>query len=358
MGGSVAVVSFRFGPTDGVSVVTRTWIDALAGLGWEVGTVAGSDSPWPDVAHRRVEGLGIDDAEPPAPEALEAALAGADLVVVENALTIPLRLDASRVLASVLAGRPALLHHHDPPWHRPRFAHVRELPATDPAWRHVAITRMLADELAARGVRARVIRNGFPPPRTRTPAELARLRATTRSMLDVDERTRLVAHPVRAIERKNLPAAIALTEAIGGTYWLLGPAEEGYAAELARLLDAARCPVRHRAVHDVDAIYAAADHVVFPSTWEGFGNPPIEAALRRRTVTVGTYPVADELRALGFEWFGPDDVEGVARALDRPEDPAVVAMLDRNERTARVHLGTERVRAELSALLDEAGWCP
>ena len=39
-----------------------------------------------------------------------------------------------------LRGRPALLHHHDPPWQRDRFAHVTELPVDDPAWRwHVGL---------------------------------------------------------------------------------------------------------------------------------------------------------------------------------------------------------------------------
>ncbi len=37
----VAFVSFRFGATDGVSVVARTWMDALAAMGADVVTVTG-----------------------------------------------------------------------------------------------------------------------------------------------------------------------------------------------------------------------------------------------------------------------------------------------------------------------------
>lgn len=348
-----AFLSFRYGPTDGVSVVTRTWTDAFAAFGFDVVTVAGEGD-----GDRLVPGFGLDPADgDPDVAALDTALDDADLVVVENLLTIPMNLPASRAAAKVLAGRPALVHHHDPPWHRERFAHVTELPATDPAWRHVAITRTLAGELSERGIDATVIHNAFEPPPGRTPAEHERIRSHVRAALAVDDGEILVAHPVRAIERKNVPAAIALCEALGATYWLLGPAEEDYAPQLDRVLAGARCRVLHRPWPDVEGIYAASDHVTFPSTWEGFGNPPIEAALHRRTVSVGDYPVAAELRDFGFRWFGPTDVRAIRAALD-PASPATTELLDHNERIARERFGIAGMRSILRRLLDEAGWLP
>lgn len=356
-----AFLSFRFGLTDGVSVVARTWMDAFEQFGFDVITVTGASG-----AHREVPGLGLPDADGPVHvddiealvKSLEDALTDVDLVVVENLLTIPMNLPASRAVARVLAGRPALLHHHDPPWHRERYAHITELPATDPAWRHVAINRILRDELAERDITASIIYNGFPTPTRLGHAERRHLRSAVRRSVGIGVDDLVVAHPVRAIERKNVPTAIALAEALGATYWLLGPAEEGYGDELDQLLSSARCKVVHHEWTDIEGIYAAADHIAFPSTWEGFGNPPIEAALYRRTVSVGDYPVGDELRGFGFDWFAPSDVDGIAAALAAPDSPAVTTMLDQNERVASEHFSLGRMRNSLHGLLDGAGWLP
>ena len=192
-----AFVSFRLGTTDGVSVVARTWQDAFEGFGYDTVTVAG-DGP----VDRTVAGLGLDAREAPSTGEVEGALSDADLVVVENLLTIPMNLPASRVVAEVLRGRPTLVHHHDPPWQRERFAHVTELPVDDPAWRHVTINDLTRRQMAARGITATCIHNGFDPdPPTGD-------RSATRASLGIADDETLVVHPVRAIERKRIPDAI------------------------------------------------------------------------------------------------------------------------------------------------------
>ena len=339
---AVAFVSFRLGLHDGVSVVAATWAHVFADLGWAVRTVAGAGPV--DVV---VPGLALDAAEPPTDDAVATALDGADLVVVENLCTIPLNLPAARVVARVLAGRPAVLHHHDPPWQRAAHAAVTELPPTDPAWRHVTINRLTEAEMAERGIVATTIYNGFDVDEPQGD------RAATRAALGVAEGDRLLLHPVRAIPRKDVPAAVRLAEAIGATYWLAGPAEDGYEDALATVLASARCRVLHAPPPGslADA-YAAADAVAFPSTWEGFGNPPVEAAIHRRPVAVGPYPVADELRELGFRWFDAAAPDALDAFLNHP-DPAIH---DANARVARTHFSLDRVRRDLVALLRAAGW--
>jgi glycosyltransferase involved in cell wall biosynthesis len=345
-----AVISFRLGLTDGVSVVAGSWIRVLRRLGFDVVTVAGDGT-----ADTLVPGLALGAPNPPSHAEVDAALAGCDVVIVENLCTIPLNLPASRVVAPVLTGRPAVLHHHDPAWQRRDLARadVRgELPPDDPAWRHVALNGRTRRELAARGIDAVTVYSGFPEP---PPGD----RVGTRAALGLGEADRLVLHPVRAIARKNIPDAIAMTEALGGTYWLTGPAEDGYAGELGRVLASARCPVRRGpppsgSIYDA---YAACDVVAFPSTWEGFGNPPIEAALCRRPVAVGRYPVADELRALGFMWFDADAPDRLEALLSGPA--SVRAQLaDHDQAVARTHFSEERLVEDIAAVLCSAGVPP
>jgi glycosyltransferase involved in cell wall biosynthesis len=341
---SAAFVSFRLGMADGVSVVARNWQRAFEQLGYDVHTVAG-DGP----VDRTVPGLAIEAADPPTADELRSALDGVDLVIVENLCTIPLNLPAARILADVLKGRPAILHHHDPPWQRAHWAHVTELPPRDPAWRHVTINELTRLEMQHRGYDATCIYNGFPVATGNAD------RAGVRRRRGVGDEELLLAHPVRAIPRKDVPTAVRLAEQLGGTYWLWGPAEDGYDDELARILREARCPVvRGTSGESADDLYGAADAVLFPSTWEGFGNPPVEAAIHRVPCAVGPYPVADELRALGLEWYPSDDPEPLRRAIEQPD----TARLDRNRRVAVERLSLDAMRDEIAALLAEPGWLP
>ena len=339
-----AFVSFRLGMADGVSVVARNWQRAIEQLGFEVITVAG-EGP----VDRTVPGLSITATDPPSSTELIAALAEADLVVVENLCTIPLNLLAARVTAAVLRGRPTIMHHHDPPWQRERFAHISELPIDDGAWRHVTINHLTKKQMQNRGFEATCIYNGF------STATGVGDRSGVRRRLEVSESDLLVAHPVRAIPRKNVARAIALCEELGGVYWLWGRAEDGYDDELKRLLSGAQCRVVHGTTKEsaVD-LYRAADAVVFPSTWEGFGNPPVEASIHRVPVAVANYPVAAELRALGFEWFPTDDAEPLRTALRVGDNDRI----ERNRKVAIKHLSLPVMTEAIAALLADAGWLP
>ena len=324
-----------------MSVEVAKWQQAFSDLGWQVSSVAGSG-----VADRIIPELRLEvDASPAEPE-LADAFASADLVVVDNLCSIPLNPSAALSVSRVLRGRAAIFHHHDLFWQHARWERGGwEIP-TDPVWLHVVINELSRKQMAERGLEATTVYNTFAPG---PPGQ----RDATRRFLDIADGETLLLHPSRAVARKNIPAAIALAEDVGATYWLTGEPEMGYGPELDRVLARAGCRViRHPAADMADA-YAACDAVVFPSTWEGFGNPPVEAALHRRAAAVGAYPVASELiERFGFRWLPVDDPKPLAEWLAEPDQ----ALLDHNEAIAQANFSSDSLRLTLSGLLQKWGW--
>jgi mannosylglucosylglycerate synthase len=332
----LAIVSYRLGGTDGVSIEAAKWREALRALGHDVVEVAGAGPV--DVL---VEGLRLDAASGPAVAEVATALDGMDLVIVENVASLPLNVAARDVLYEVLWDRPALFHHHDLASQRPHLAHLAG-PLDRPLWHHVTINDLSRAELAASGVDATTIMNSFDcdPPRGD--------RDATRRALGV-ERERVVVLPSRAIARKNVAGALELCSALGATFWLLGPAEDGYEVELERLLDDFDGPVRRGGAASIHDAYAAADLVVVSSSWEGFGNPVLESVTHRRPLALAPYPVAREITAFGFEFFGLDDVEAINAFLDHPNEQRY----ERNLEVARTHFNVETLGPRLAGLLEE-----
>jgi glycosyltransferase involved in cell wall biosynthesis len=355
MAREAVLVSYRLGGTDGVSVEAEKWEWALRVLGFTTRRIAGHicDEPRPDDVV--LPGIAIDAPDGAAdPGRLATSLGDANLVVAENICSLPINVHAAITASDALAhhrGRVAF-HHHDLPWQRAELASVRGFPPDLPGALHVVVNDRSRSELAARGITAHTIHNTFDfdaPPGDREP---------TRAELGVADDDLVVLQPTRAIPRKNVPAGVRFAEALTAlvpersvVYWLTGPAEDGYDRALARTMATTPLRVVHgRAARPADA-YAAADVVVFPSTWEGFGNPVIESVVARRPLAVHRYPVLDEILT-GLRVFSVDDPGEVAAWLRAPHP----ALLDANRDVARRDFSLADLPGHLDAAFVSNGW--
>ena len=336
----IAVVSFRLGGTDGVAIESAKWIAALSSLGHDMHTVAGEGDA--DVV---IPSLAINATTLTSVREMGEAIGDVDLVIVENLVSLPLNVDARDALYQVLDGRRALFHHHDLPWQRPQLAN-QEAPRTGPLWHHVTINELSRLELLERGIEAVTIMNTFDcePPRGR--------RDMTRLAVDVESST-LVVMPSRALPRKNVAGALAMCEALDATFWLLGPAEDGYEATLQGLFQSSPVEVRRGlpAGCDVHDAYAASDLVVMPSTWEGFGNPVLESVTHRRPLALYPYPVACEIADFGFRFFDLGDTAAIRSFLDAPD----YALYAHNLSIALEHFNIASLPGRLNDLLQSIG---
>ena len=357
MARDAVLLSYRLGGTDGVSVEATKCEWALGVLGFTVRRVAGElcDAPRPDDVRLPAYAMAVPDGTRADAAVLTAALDGADLVVAENICSLPLNLDAARAARDALAAHHGrvVFHHHDLPWQRAELAAVPDLPPQLPGALHVVINDRSREELAARGIEARTIRNTFDfdaPSGDRD---------ATRAAFGFGDADLVVLQPTRAIRRKNVPGGLGFAEALADhvadrrvVYWLTGPAEDGYGPTMARELDAtALRVVQGRAGRAADA-YAAADVVVFPSTGEGFGNPVIESVAARRPLAVRGYPVLDEIIGAGLRVFSVEDPGEVAEWLASPD----TAMLDANRTLARRDFSLADLPSRLDAAFADAGW--
>jgi len=365
MAPEAVVVSFRLGGADGVAVEARKWDWALVELGFEVRRVAGAieDAGRPDDIV--IPELAIDPPGGTAPGAVvdevvvADALRGADLVVVDNLCSLPLNPEAAAVVARVAAAHKGrvVFRHHDLPWQRRHLADLgADLPPRVRGALHATINLRSRRELEARGFKgAATIHNYFdldPAPGDR---------AGTRARFGFPDDALVILQPSRAIERKNVPGAVRFATHLARMIdadvrlWVSGPAEDGYGETLARVIERSEVPVTLGRASEVADAYAACDLVVFPSTWEGFGNPVIESIAARRACAAFPYPVLAEIQAAGVRCFSTEQPDVVVRFLNEP-DSRRETYFDVNLRRAALSFALEDLPSAIEQTFGAHGW--
>jgi glycosyltransferase involved in cell wall biosynthesis len=150
--------------------------------------------------------------------------------------------------------------------------------------------------------------------------------------------------------RKNLPAAVdavrgarrrcpALADhrfVVAGATWWGSEAHPGGADDWVRFLGRVSDDDRHLLVH-------AAEALIYPSRFEGFGLPPLEAMARGTPVVASNATSIPEVCGDAALLVDPDDIDGMADALVRAttDDPVRSSLIAAGHRRAR-HYSVER----------------
>ncbi len=402
---NIGFISTRFAGTDGVSLETAKWVTVLQRLGHNCFYFAGECDRNPDQSHVVAEAfyrhpeieelnrMAYSGSWTVTREAREAHPEMADLhkdffsiyvrpprmtrriqelkehikeelykfarrfdleiLVLENAVTIPLNLPLGLAITEFIAetGYPAIAHHHDFYWERQRFQVncvndylTAAFPPNLPSIRHVVINTNQSQQIASRhGLTSRVIPNVMdfdsPPPATDP------YTATVRADFGIGEGEFFFLQPTRVIQRKGIEHAIELMRRLGLPAKLIishasgdeGTDYEQRIREYAHLLgvtvrfeadqvqDVRGTTADGKRIYTLGDVYPHADLVTYPSSIEGFGNAFLEAVYYRRPILVNNYSIYEvDIKPKGFRtvWFdgyiSTSTLEAVRRVLQNP----------------------------------------
>lgn len=307
-----------------------------------------------------------------------------DLIVVENALTIPMNLPLGITLTGLIAelGINTIAHHHDFFWERQRYQSNALLdlldtafPAKLPTIQHVTINSIAQKRLKKRrGIESLVVPNvhdfATPPP------GIDGYNRDFRERLGLKEGDLFILQPTRVIQRKGIEMALELVYLLnlphprlyithrahdeGVEYWHFLKREADMMGVDLRLIDHLVGSERGRAnghkIYSLWDAYPHADLVTYPSTYEGFGNALLEAVYFKRLVVVNRYPVYNaDIGPLGFEFIELDGFVDDAAAqktnelLVNPEQ--VRFMTEKNYALAQEHFSLEVLEKKLKDIL-------
>jgi glycosyltransferase involved in cell wall biosynthesis len=277
-----------------------------------------------------------------------------DLIIPQNALTIPLNIPLGIALTEFIAETNirTLAHHHDFYWERDRFIvnavsdYLKmAFPPVLPAIEHVVINSAADAQLSLRtGVSAHIIPNVMdfdnPPP---PPDEYT---FDVRQALGIEDDELFVLQPTRVVQRKGIEHAIELVNRLGRKAKLVishASGDEGYDYELrlkeyselmkvntvfvSDIIDEERGTTSDgRKIYTLEDIYPYADLVTYPSTFEGFGNAFLETLYFKKPIVVNTYSIyIKDIQPKGFKVIEIDGyvtdkaVEQTKQVLDNPE---------------------------------------
>ena len=404
-------VSTRFAGTDGVSLEALKWASVLEEMGHEVFWFSGLSDRDPEVSmcvpeaffgHPENQWLakriwGATQRDPIVTERIQD-VAGylkemlrrfvdrfqIDVVVPENALTIPVHLPLGVAITEFLAetNMKAVAHHHDFYWERDRFS-VNAVPdfldmafpPRLPNLRHGVINRQAGEQLARRkGMSSELVPNVFEF--EKEPPGIDDYTADVRQELGLAEDDVFILQPTRIVPRKGIEMAIKLVARLEDPRCKLVISHEAgdegfeYVEMLQKLAQEEGVDLRlvgdrvgehrqsdkqGRKIYTLWDIYPHADLVTYPSLYEGFGNALVETFYFRKPVVVNRYSIfVQDIEPKGFEavkmngYVTHEVVEQTQELL--ANEHYRQEMIETNYELGRQHYGYRELRKKLTAL--------
>jgi len=407
----VGFVSTRFSGTDGVSLEAEKWAAVLHGLGHQTFFLCGLSNQPPDRSYivpqahflhpdiRSINSRAFTNQHRP-PSLTESILQlksllkdhlqafvrqfDIDLLIVENALTIPMNLPLGMALTEFIAetGYPTIAHHHDFYWERDRFLSncvpdylAMAFPPRLPSIHHVVINSQAAHQLSFRtGIPAVLIPNIMEF--ERPPDEPDGYAETLAADLGLSPGQKLFLQPTRIVQRKGIEHAIELVRRTGLDASLVISHAYGdepddyqkricdYAALLNVPLTLAGGVVQNQRgrtpdgqkIYSLADVYQQADLVTYPSTIEGFGNAFLEAVYYRKPVVVNAYTIYElDIKPKGFqaiEFDGYITEQTVQKTLAVLNTPGLAGeMVDTNYQLGKRYYSFKILERHLKTLL-------
>jgi len=253
-----------------------------------------------------------------------------DIVIVENALTIPMHVPLGIAITEFLAetNMPAVLHHHDFYWERARFSInavpdylEMAFPPRGPNIQHAVINQKAREDLSWRkGVPSILVPNvlDFEQPQQ----GIDEYNWDLRREIGLADDDIMILQPTRVISRKGIEHAIRLVERLDNPKYKLvishSPGDEGMnymntlkemAAESGvdlrliynRIGEIRQRDSEGRKIYTLWDVYPHAALVTYPSLYEGFGNAFLEAVYFKIPVFINRYDIyARDIEPVGF----------------------------------------------------------
>lgn len=308
-----------------------------------------------------------------------------DILVVQNALCIPMNIPLGVALTQFIAERefPTIAHHHDFYWERDRFlvnavGDVLEMafPPRLPSIQHVTINTPAQEDLAhRRGCSSILIPNvlDFENPEY----DDVQYSSDFREAIGLTAEDVLILQPTRVVPRKGIEHAISLVARLREDRFKLvithESGDEGveYQHALMELAENNNVDLRFahahvgetrsrgeggRKIYSLEDAYYNADIVTYPSLYEGFGNALIEAFYFKKPVVLNRYSIFQtdieprDFRVIKMDGFLTRAVvDEVKRVVD--DEKARREMVDWNFEQAKKFFSYSVLKRKLRAII-------